>query len=114
MPHSWPGWRATFRLGLKEGATIVVGGDRPAGRQLDPYIVRIRSAQRMSLRDQKGTVRIKSFALNPDAPFGGWKESGLGLAPAVIRDLLTVVAAQARQAHSPGDRGGPYFPLNVG
>jgi acyl-CoA reductase-like NAD-dependent aldehyde dehydrogenase len=119
------------RLGLEEGATVAVGGDRPAGQAtgyfLSPTLFRdvtptmriareeifgpvlvaipyeneehaieiandssfglagsvyspdLQHAKEVAAQIQTGTVGINFFALNPNAPFGGWKESGLGL-----------------------------------
>lgn len=36
-------------------------------------------ARRVANRFESGAVGINSFALNPLAPFGGWKDSGLGV-----------------------------------
>ncbi|WP_211222073.1 aldehyde dehydrogenase family protein [Nocardioides halotolerans] len=73
-----------------EDEGIAMVNDSPFGLAGMVYGDDLDRAERVACRFEAGTVGINSLVLNPVAPFGGWKESGLGveLGPEAVTPYL--------------------------
>jgi aldehyde dehydrogenase (NAD+) len=73
-----------------EAHAVEIANDSPFGLGGVVYGSDTRHAKEVAAQIQTGTVGINTFSLNSNAPFGGWKESGLGteLGPEGIHNFM--------------------------